>query len=51
MYFSDLNNSKAVKAFITKKAYIVDGLKAKILIDINIISPELINISVAKKIA
>ena len=51
MYFLDLNNNKAVKVFVIKKVYIVNRLKAKMLININIIGFKLININVIKKIA
>ena len=38
-----------VKTFITRKAYIVDNFKAKILIGINIIGLKSMNISIVKK--
>ena len=38
-----------VKAFITRKAYIIDNFKTKILIEINIINLKSINIFIAKK--
>ena len=40
----------AVKILIIKKAYLVNNLKALILISINIIGPKVINISVIKKV-
>ena len=38
-----------VKAFITRKTYIIDNFKAKILIEINIIGLKSMNIFIAKK--
>ena len=48
IYIFDTKNNKLVKTFIIKKAYIVNSLKAKILVKINIISPKLIDFSVAQ---
>ena len=38
-----------VKAFITRKAYVIENFKAKILIGINIIGLKSINIFIVKK--
>ena len=51
IYIFGIKKNKPVKAFIIKKAYIVDGLKAKMLVGIDIMGFELINISVARKTA
>ena len=51
IYIFGIKKSKPVKAFIIKKAYIVNDLKTKILIEVDIIGFELINISVVCKTA
>ena len=51
IYISGTKEGKPVKAFITKKAYIVNGLKVKMLVEVDIMGSELINISVARKTA
>lgn len=45
------HEGRPVKTIITKKAHIVKGLKAKILIRINVMGPKEININMAKKTA
>ena len=50
IYILSINTfGNRIKAFITRKAYVVDNFKAKILIGINIIGPKSINIFVIKK--
>jgi len=44
------HEDRPVKTVITKKIYIVEGLKAKMLIEINVISSKKKNINMAKKI-
>lgn len=45
------HENKPVEAVITRKAYIVKGLKAKMLIGVNVMGPKKINISMTKKTA
>jgi len=44
------HEGKPVEAVITKEVYIVKGLKAKMLIKVNVMEPKEINISIIKKI-
>ena len=44
IYFPGTRNSKDIRAKITREVYLVDGLKAKILLRIDIIGPKKINI-------
>jgi len=43
------HEDRPIKAVIIKEIYIVEGLKAKMLIGINVMGPKKINISMAKK--
>ena len=49
IYLSGRKNTKAVNIYITRKIYIIKGLKTKIFIGINIIRPEDININISRK--
>ena len=48
LYFSNKYNEKEIRAKITRKAYLVDNLKTKILFSTNIISPEKIDIIISR---
>jgi len=43
------HEGRFVKAVITKEIYIVKGLKAKMLIEVDVIGPKKININMTKK--
>ncbi len=49
IYLIETANQQDIEAVITCEAHLVDGLKAKILININIMSSEQINIIILKK--
>lgn len=49
IYLTETANQQDIEAVITCKAHLVDGLKAKILININIMSSEQIDIIILKK--
>ena len=49
MFILKINNNSLIKAKIIWKIYIINNLKAKILININIMRPEKINIIILTK--
>ena len=49
VYFPGKKGTKNVTACVTREVHLVDGLKAKMLIGVDIIGPESIDISVSKK--
>jgi hypothetical protein len=46
LFFPGILNRKAIEAELIREAYLVPELKTKILININILDPEKIDISV-----
>ena len=48
IYFLGKRNGKEVRAKVTREAYLIDGLKAKILLGTDVIGPKKIDIITLK---
>ena len=50
IYLSDLKNNKRVQILIIREIYIINNLRVKLLIGIDIIRPKIIDIFILKRI-